>query len=122
MYARGITRFEVADESVLDDSPAAVHRKTGVCYINPALIRRLGMTKAMLVFMLLHENAHLVLNTDDELAVDAYAHKQYMDLGYSLKQSVYAHTKVLSFDKTEDFVRARLQLERALAYDHEHNR
>ncbi|HMV91533.1 MAG TPA: hypothetical protein PJ995_21570 [Cyclobacteriaceae bacterium] len=122
MYARGITRFEVADESVLDDSPAAVHRKTGVCYINPALIRRLGMTKAMLVFMLLHENAHLVLNTDDELAVDAYAHRQYMDLGYSLKQSVYAHTKVLSFDKTEDFVRARLQLERALAYDHEHNR
>lgn len=122
MSARGITAIEVADESVLDDSPAAVHRRTGVCYVNPVLIRKLGMTKPQVVFMLLHENAHLALNTSDEIAVDAYAHKQYMDLGYSLKQSVLAHTRILKFDKTEDFVRATLQLKRAQAYDHEHNR
>lgn len=130
MNARGITAIEYADESVLDDSPAAVHRKTGVMYVNPEMLQEIARMynlnakekEAFFFFVFLHEWAHLVADTDDELTADALAHREYMKRGYSLKQSVFAHTRLLRFDKTEDFIRANLQLKRAQQYDHEHYR
>ncbi len=106
-WAPGITAIEHAD---LGESPAAVNRETGVMYINP----NFKLTSDQWYFIMLHEMGHLKEQTKDELTADAWAHKQYLkESKRSLKESVFALTDLLTFQKDEDFIRARYQLERA---------
>ncbi len=106
-WAPGITAIEHAD---LGESPAAVNRETGVMYINPDF----KLTGDQWYFIMLHEMGHLAEQTKDELTADAWAHKQYLkEKKRSLKESVFALTDLLTFQKEEDFIRARYQLERA---------
>jgi|GEM_PF-2369850 len=112
-WARSIS--EVVEVPDLGDTPAAVNRKTGVVYINARLKGQL--TKDQWFFILLHEQGHLVLQTTDEKAVDAWAFDEYVKRGYKLSESVYALTKVLNFSTPEHFERAENQLKRAQQYD-----
>jgi len=73
------------------------------------------------IFILLHELAHLNLNSSDELEVDAYAMKWYVKLGYSPKEAVYALTKVLNLRTTEQIQRIVQQLDLAKHYDYLYN-
>ncbi|TKB96852.1 hypothetical protein [Pedobacter cryophilus] len=109
----GIT--EVVHVPDLGKTPASVNRKTGVMYIS------LKHTKKMpfehILFMMLHENAHVVLQTTDEVLADEKAFKDYADLGYSLNASIKALTQVLNEKNKDHAWRMYLQLERAKAYD-----
>lgn len=116
-WARGITAVIHDDGSVLGGSIAGVDRETGEMFINKPMIDHMQLSKDALFFIMLHESAHLELQTDDEEAVDAHAHAEYLRRGYSLKESVFALTRILSFSKPEDIRRANKQLIRAQHYD-----
>jgi len=137
--AKGITAIvEVTESSFpqIKGSVAAVRRSDGTMYLNMTMIEALKKEGIIdkeghvLTFIMLHEAGHVVLDTNDELAVDEWAFWNYTrnntPLGCfawsgqnnkSLKKSVYALTRILKFDKAEDFKRAELQLQRALKYD-----
>ncbi|HNA38721.1 MAG TPA: hypothetical protein PLR84_04385 [Chitinophagales bacterium] len=98
-----------------NNSPAAVNRKTGELFINK---KRWSNIKAEhRVFILLHELAHCILDTSDEMAVDALAHTWYLQLGYSLSESVFALTKVLHADSDMNKKRSWAQYTRAKEID-----
>lgn len=109
-WAPGITAIKHAD---LGDSPAAVNRETGVMYVNPSF----KLNSDQWYFIMLHELGHIKQKTKNELEADAWAHKQYLKENKSLKQSVFALTDLLTFNKPEDYVRAKMQLQRAQAAD-----
>ncbi|MFZ1807953.1 MAG: hypothetical protein WAU36_12045 [Cyclobacteriaceae bacterium] len=114
---RGITKLIQDDGRKLKGNIAGVNRHTGEMYINMPLVKQRGITKDQLFFIMLHEMGHMKLQTSDEVAVDEWAHKEYMSRGYSLNQSVTALTQVLRFNKEEDYIRGEAQLRRAQAYD-----
>ena len=96
-------------------TPARCNRRTGEIYIN---INRWGsIPPEHRVFILLHEMGHIILNTSDEVAVDAWAQNQYIQAGYTLTDSVKALTQVLSGNSSEQIRRAEAQLNRARAMD-----
>lgn len=117
MPARGITAVIIDDGSKLKGNIAGVNPQTGKMYLNGPLIRQMRLSKDVILFIMLHEMGHLVLQTDNEEAVDRWAQEEYMKRGYSLKQSVFALTKILRFDKPEDLRRANNQLTRAMFFD-----
>lgn len=100
----------------IGSTPARVNRKTGELQINMDVWPKLKPEHKR--FVLLHEEGHVVLDTSDELAVDAYAFKKYAAEGYSLTESVKAITRLLNSNNPEHNLRANLQLQRALEYDH----
>lgn len=134
--AAGITDIVLVDESTVPQmagSVAAVSRTTGVMYINRQILDKLKAEGVIdkeghvLSFIMMHEAGHVALDSDDELAVDEWAFWQYINSEptspfvwgrrKSLQKSVYALTRILKFQKGEDFVRAQRQLDRALKYD-----
>lgn len=138
--APGITAIVPVSEATfpkIKGSIAAVSRATGEMFLNMPMIQQLKAAGIIdkegevLTFIMLHEAGHVVLNTSDEKAVDNWAFWQYVNAGNplscfswgvnggtkSLKKSIYALTRILKFEKAEDFERARLQLERALKFD-----
>jgi len=72
-------------------------------------------------FVMLHEMGHVVLQTTNEIEADAWAFKQYADLGLPLSESVKALTRILSPSNPDHNQRMYLQLQRALKYDREVN-
>lgn len=114
---RGITKIIPDDGTRLKGNIAGVNRHTGEMYINMPLVKQRGITKDQLFFIMLHEMGHMKLQTSDEVAVDEWAHKEYMSRGYSLKESMTALTRVLRFNKEEDYIRGEAQLRRAQQYD-----
>jgi len=70
-------------------------------------------------FIMLHEMAHVVLQTTDEIEADAWAFNQYAKLGLPLSESVKALTRILNPRSPEHNERMYLQLQRALKYDRE---
>lgn len=54
-----------------------------------------GKSKEEIIFTILHEIAHAVLNTSDERACDRWAFRQYAKGGYSMKKAVFAISKQL---------------------------
>ncbi|ADY51448.1 hypothetical protein Pedsa_0876 [Pseudopedobacter saltans DSM 12145] len=116
-WAKGITKIiRVPD---LGATPARVNRRTGVMEIS--LKHMKAMPVAHRLFVMLHEQAHVELQTTDEVKADAYAFKKYADMGYSLKESVKALTKVLNENNPEHNWRMYLSLKRAEKYDLEYN-
>lgn len=114
---RGITSVVHDNGQVLGESIAGVDRKTGTMYVNVPMVDKMKLGKDELVFIMLHEMGHMVLQTSDERAVDQWAHREYLRRGYSPKKSVYALTNILRFNKREDFDRSMAQLNRAQLYD-----
>jgi hypothetical protein len=110
---RGITRVYFVEH--IDRTPACCLRSTGEMWIDINKWRT--FTYEQKVFIILHENAHIVLNTSDEKAVDKLAHEQYMAMGLSLTKSVHALTRVLSYSTDEHMERTVAQLKRAIVYD-----
>lgn len=96
-------------------TPARCNRKTGDIFIN--INRWPHIPPAHRVFILLHEMGHIVLNTSDEVAVDAWAQDQYIKGGYPLTESIKAITRVLPGRSKEQLRRAAAQLDRARAID-----
>lgn len=136
----GITAILEVDEATfpkIKGSIAAVSRTTGQMFLNMPMIQQLKAAGVIdkegevLTFIMLHEAGHVALDTSDEKAVDDWAFWQYVNSGNplscfawgvncgsrSLKKSIYALTRILKFEKAEDFERATLQLERALKFD-----
>lgn len=79
------------------------------------------MTPQQRFFMLLHEAGHVALQTSNEFEADRYAFENYASRGHSLKQSVYALSKILSGRNPEHYHRVKAQLERALLHDQKNN-
>lgn len=102
-------------ESTGRNSVASVHRRTGDIYIDLPQWRKLKPEHRF--FVLLHEYGHHVLNSKDELAVDRWAFNEYVKKGYSLKEAVFALSKVLSGNNPEHALRVKAQLERAILQD-----
>ncbi len=117
MGARGITAIVHDNGRILKGSIAGVDRETGVMYLNAPMVRMMGLSKDAIFFIMLHEMGHLVLQTSDEKEVDAWAHREYLRRGYSPRQSIFALTRILRFNKREDFERGMAQLERAKKFD-----
>lgn len=113
-WATGITKItKVAD---LGNTPARVNRRTGEMFIS--LKHMLKMPVEHRLFVMLHEQAHVELQTTDEFKADELAFKRYADMGYSLNAAVKALTRVLDDSNREHYARMRKQLERAKAYDY----
>lgn len=110
---RGITKVYFVED--LGRTPACCLRSTGECWVSLKHWRTLPLEHK--IFILLHENEHIVLDSSDELAVDAGAHKKYMAMGYSLTESIKALTRVLSYTTNEHHARTREQMVRATVYD-----
>lgn len=110
---RGIRKVYFVED--LGGTPAKCLRSTGEMWIALKWWRKLPFEHK--VFIILHENAHIVLNSSDEKEVDAYAHAQYLRMGYSITKSIEALTKVLSYSTEEHFDRTRAQFARAVIYD-----
>ena len=89
-WAKGITKITIVDD--LGDTPAKVNRRTGEMFGSKKHLSRLP--KEQVLFIFLHEKAHVELQTTSEYEADAKAFKEYADLGYSLKASVKALTQV----------------------------
>lgn len=102
-----------------NNSPAMVNRKTGELYIN--LYRWNNIAFEHRVFIILHELAHVKLNSSDEKLVDELAHKWFIEMGYSLTDSVYALTKVLHADSKINYERSLDQFKRAYAIEKAYN-
>ncbi|MCB9033500.1 MAG: hypothetical protein H6553_06670 [Chitinophagales bacterium] len=102
-------------ESTGRNSVASVHRRTGDIYIDLPQWRKLKPEHRF--FVLLHEYGHHVLNSKDELAVDQWAFNEYVKKGYSLKEAVFALSKVLTGNNPEHALRVKAQLERAILQD-----
>lgn len=111
-WAPGITAIKYA---ALGATPASINRETGVMYLNPQYKGKL--TQDQWYFIILHELGHLRLQTRNEMEADRWAHEQYMKEGRSLKNSVYALSDLLTFNKPEDMRRVYAQLVRAKIKD-----
>jgi hypothetical protein len=96
-------------------SPAIVNRETGKLYINQSVWRSLPVESRL--FVLLHEAGHATLQTTSEHEADEWAFQQYASLGYPLTKSIYALSRVLKFNKIEDYERLSNQYSRAATYD-----
>jgi len=106
---------QVVWENDLGNTPAKVNRRTGVMYLSKKHMA--ALPKELRLFIMLHEMAHVELQSTNEMEVDAWAFKKYADMGYSLKASVKALTGILNDQNPEHWLRMGLQLERAKAYD-----
>lgn len=113
-WAPGITAIMQAD---LGATPASINRETGVMLVNP----KYKLNADQWYFIMLHELGHLKMKTKNELEADRWAHEQYMKEGRSLKQSVFALTDLLTYNKPEDMQRAYAQLQRAQEKDGNQN-
>ena len=112
----GLTSIIFVDEM---RGPASVNRHTGVCYINKKIWDKAD--KETRLFILLHENAHIALQTTNEFEADKKAFEDYSSMGYSLKKAVKSLTSLLRNENKEHRQRALALLLHASRYDKEKN-
>ena len=110
----GITKL-IYDKSITG-TPALCYRSTGVVKVNANIWHTIHPDHQY--FILCHEAGHIVLNTTNEYEADRYAFEQYVRSGRSLKQSIYALSKILTFTTLQHHYRLEDQLQRALEYDY----
>jgi len=113
--SKGITKIRYVENIPNSDTPARVNRLTGEMVIQNRVWRHIHPLHR--IFILLHEEGHVVLQTTDELEADKYAFERYAELGYPLKHSILALAHVLTFTSREHFLRGYAQADRALQYD-----
>lgn len=101
------------------DTPAAVDRQAGVLYINPKLW--FALTRFQRKFIKYHEYGHYYLNTDSEIAADAYAFDKLAGTEFrSLKQCIECLETILDESLPGHKVRIDALYQRALAWDAAH--
>jgi len=100
----------------MGENPASVNRATGAMYLNLELFKRIKPEHRL--FIMLHEMAHVVLQSTDEKKVDEWAFNEYAKRGYSLREAVYSLTDLLKSNSREQYERKINQLERAKHYDY----
>ena len=103
----------------LGGTPARVNRRTGEMFLCIPQLKKLP--KEHRLFIMLHEMAHVVLQTENEGEADAWAFAKYAEMGYSLKASVHALTDTLKAQFPQHYMRMWQQLQRAEKYDREVN-
>lgn len=101
-------------------TPARCNRRTGDIWINQEHTK--GMKPEHLFFILLHELAHIKLNSSDELEVDKWASEQYVKCGYALTSSVQSLSSILTGDSEEHVERVKAQLDRAVTIENQFNK
>jgi hypothetical protein len=116
-WATGITKITKVPD--LGSTPARVNRRTGEMFLSLKHMKAMPVEHRL--FVMLHEQAHVELQTTDEVKADAAAFKKYADLGYSLKASVKALTQVLNGKNPAHYWRMYCQLKRAELYDIKNN-
>lgn len=99
----------------MGNNPASVNRATGQMYLNLELFKKIKPEHRL--FIMLHEMAHVVLQSTNEKEVDEWAFREYAKRGYSLKEAVYSLTDLLKGNNLEHYERIKNQLERAKDYD-----
>jgi hypothetical protein len=114
-WANGVKDIVFVEDGSLGNTPAAVHRASGIIYFNRDVWNKLNPDQRF--FLLLHEAAHVWLKSSDEKLVDALAHKLYLEKGKSLKNSFLAITRNLTFNNPEHFKRVKNQFKRAWEFD-----
>lgn len=117
VLAKGITGVVIVPD--LGGTPAKVNRRTGVMYVSAADMKPLPVNYRL--FIMLHEMAHVVLQTTNEEEADSWAFKEYANRGHSLTDGVRALTRVLNDQNPEHAWRMYLQVQRAKKYDYEVN-
>lgn len=103
----------------MEDTPAAIDRKTRTLYINPKLY--FNLTPFQRKFVKLHEYGHLNLDTDIEEKADAYAFDKLAGTEFrSLKQCIGCLETILDPSKPGHKARIDALYERAIQWDKEH--
>lgn len=110
----------VSYEALDSSTPARVNRNTGHLTINTRIWPRIPFYQR--IFIILHEEGHYVLQTTNELEADRYAGERYQALGFPLRESVYALSKILPWTSPEHSARANAQFKRAVSWDINHNK
>lgn len=109
---KGIKTYEYLHNFGDSQSPARVNRATGHMQLNWSRLKNIKPEHRLFIY--LHENAHVELNSSNEYAVDAKAFEDYIKLGYALTESVFALTRVLHSDSEQSRKRCYNQYLRAL--------
>lgn len=91
-------------------TPARCNRRTGEIWINDSVWKDIEPQHRL--FILLHELGHIELNTSNEKAVDEFAYKYYIQMGYPLTESIKSLSRVLT-GKPGHTGRLKAQIERA---------
>ncbi|MCO5232853.1 MAG: hypothetical protein LC105_05425 [Chitinophagales bacterium] len=102
-------------DSLRGDNPATVNRRTGEMYVSAKIWKQ--MTPDQRLFMMLHEEGHVILQTTNEFEADRYAFEQYIRTGRSLKHLVSALTHFLDSTNPEHIQRAQSLLAMAIKHD-----
>lgn len=111
----GITGISFSDK--LGNSPARGNLRTGHVWLNRSLWPGLNFYQRM--YVLFHEEGHIVLQTRSEQKADNYAFGKYALEGYSLSNSVKAMTGGLDVDgNPQHKARALQQYRRAINWDY----
>ena len=101
------------------DTPAAIDRETATLFINPKLYFKL--TRFQQRFVVLHEEGHLVLNTDIEEEADAYAFDRLVGTEYrSMKQMIETLETILDPNRLGHKLRIDALYKRAIEWDRKH--
>ena len=101
------------------DTPAAIDRETATLFINPKLYFKL--TRFQQRFVVLHEEGHLVLNTDIEELADAYAFDRLVGTEYrSMKQMIETLETILDPNRLGHKLRIDALYKRAIEWDKAH--
>lgn len=96
-------------------TPARCNRRTGEILINDREWKKIDPIHRL--FILLHEYAHIELNSSDEFEVDKRAQELFLSMGYPLTESVKAVTRVLNTNNPTHVARAEMQLQRSMLID-----
>lgn len=101
------------------DTPAAIDRETATLFINPKIYFKL--TRFQQRFVVLHEEGHLVLNTDIEELADAYAFDRLVGTEYrSMKQMIETLETILDPNRLGHKLRIDALYKRAIEWDKAH--
>ena len=101
------------------DTPAAIDRETATLFINPKIYFKL--TRFQQRFVVLHEEGHLVLNTDIEELADAYAFDRLVGTEYrSMKQMIETLETILDPNRIGHKLRIDALYKRAIEWDKAH--
>lgn len=114
-------KYPVYIVDTLQGSPACCNRITGEIFLANDVCSKLP--ESYIVFILLHEAAHIETGTVDESRADSLAFYRYAALGLPLSDAVFALTKILNCDSDKtNFIpeheqRINDQYNRVLWYD-----
>jgi hypothetical protein len=110
---------QILEVDNLVSSPARVNRKTGTLLVSREHFK--NMDPNYRYFVLLHEEAHVLFDTDDEMMCDEYAMRKMIKKGYPLSEILKSLTRVLSYNKDSHYGRTLNIFNKLREYDYHVN-